>query len=83
MTTYGDWQHYINSSNQMKRYYCQSCQTNTAVLLYRYVTDGSGETHKEYQITCEKCQKAGSLHYSKNLAEHGWNAVNTVGANPS
>lgn len=72
------WMIFIDEKNVRKLYYCKRCRKSIAEMTYRFMPNGSDsrDTHKEYRITCPKCGRSGSLHWSRNLAEFGWSAEN-------
>ena len=72
----GEWGVFKEYDNTVRIYYCLDCRQYCGTMRMRRVTDGDGNVHKEYKIVCDRCGKNGTLHWSKNLAEHSWKAVN-------
>lgn len=75
MTTKREWEMYLEPDHTLRKYYCEVCDNYTGEMRSRKVTDSDG-IHREYKIVCKTCQRSGPLHWSKNLSEHSWRAIN-------
>lgn len=71
-----EWGIFVEAGHHVRHYFCTDCSIFSGQMLTRQVTNGDNNTHQEYKVVCRKCQKAGPLHWSKNLAEHSWKAIN-------
>lgn len=76
MSTNSEWGIYVEPDRTVRKYYCQDCRMFYGFLHTRTVTDRENNSHKEYKIVCDHCSRNGTLHWSKNLAEHSWKAQN-------
>ena len=72
----GEWGIFVEHDNTVRNYYCGDCRIFTGTMRTRRISDSDNNVHKEYKIVCDKCGKNGTLHWSKNLAEHSWRASN-------
>lgn len=76
MNTNSEWGIYVEPDRTMRKYYCCECKKFSGYMHTRTVTDRDDNTHREYKIVCDFCSHKGPLHWSKNLAEHSWKAIN-------
>ena len=76
MSTNSAWGIYVEPDQNVRRYYCRSCKSFTGLMHRRTCKDADGNIHKEYKIVCDHCSSASQIHWSKNLTEHCWKAVN-------
>ena len=70
-----EWACYVENDRTVRHYFCKECKIFHANMLTRRVTEDAG-THKEFKVVCNHCGKSSSLHWSKNLAEFSWKAMN-------
>ena len=76
MDKYSEWGVYVETSGKVRKYFCTECRLYHGLMRVRTCTNSDNNVHREYKIVCEKCGKTGTLHWSKNLAEHSWKAIN-------
>ena len=72
----GEWGLFVEGNHTVRDYFCGECRIFSAEMHVRRVVEGEDNVHKEYMIVCPRCGKKGTLHWSKNLAEHSWKASN-------
>lgn len=76
MSTNSEWGIYIEPGQTVRKYYCKECKSFTGLLHRRTCTDSYDNIHREYKIVCERCSQASQMHWSKNLTEFSWMAIN-------
>lgn len=69
----GPWEDYYERNRKIF-YKCGECQTHSAMMKRRIVEDSDGKNY-EYKIFCPDCEKSGSVHRNKALAEKTWAAM--------
>lgn len=66
-----EWSEVFRTIEEMNR--CPECGKDWGKMLMRRITEGSGETHKEYKIVCGSCSYKTQPHRSRRLTIQEWN----------
>lgn len=74
----GPWSYYYEQNGQRILYICPKCKKHSGYMKRREVSEPSGDSHNEYRIVCNNCDFAGSVHWSKLLAEKTWEAEGVI-----
>lgn len=70
-----EWKQYVEHDGKIINYKCEFCKRGSGRMYRRFVTEKSGETRKEYKITCSICGRSTGLHYHKRLTRQIWDAL--------
>ena len=70
--SYSEWKEVVNAYNHKRLLYCPYCDSHSAFLMSRYVTNRDGETERQYRVYCPLCRHNGKTYMHESIAEKSW-----------